>query len=222
MEQPELNDTRLQELYARRVAARGAGAGSPHAEPEAILAVVLREGPEEARLATLDHVMSCAACHREYEWLAAVDRAAAETEAESAARGAPRPWWRQAPLALAASLLLAVGAGLAVRQLVSGGAETVRGGAGDIALMAPADDAEAGAPLTFAWRRIPEASRYVLEVQRQDGSVAFADTTADTTVTLARPAEVLPAADYTWWVRETTDGSEPRASERRTLRLPPR
>ena len=57
------------------------------------------------------------------------------------------------------------------------------------------------------------------EVQRADGSVVFTETTGDTTLTLREPAGVLPESDYRWWVREDTDGSEPRASSFRFLRL---
>ena len=79
MEHRDVTETAcLQQLYGRRVAARREGGGSDHAAVEAILAVVRREGTEQERLATLEHVMSCAACHREYEWLKAVDQAGVE------------------------------------------------------------------------------------------------------------------------------------------------
>ena len=94
MEHPDVETARLQELYARRVARQGTAPGCP--TPEAILALVRREGGEHERLATLEHVMSCAACHREYEWLQAVDEAAVEAGGEPA--GVMRPaWWRGAP-----------------------------------------------------------------------------------------------------------------------------
>ena len=221
MEQPELNDTeRLQRLYAGRVAARGPAHGAACVAPEAILAVVRREGPEEERLATLEHVMSCAACHREYEWLAAVDQAAEEA---GWGTGAGRPtWWRRAPLALAATLAAAVGLGLLVQGRLRGTPDTVRGDSGAIALIAPAAGTAPAGALTFAWHPLAGASGYVLEVLRPDGAVALADTLADTTATLADPARVLPDADYRWWVRELSDGAEPRGSGLRTLRLPPR
>jgi hypothetical protein len=56
MDQPELMETaRLRRLYSGRVAARAGGAGC--VTPEAILAVIRREGGEDERLATLEHVM---------------------------------------------------------------------------------------------------------------------------------------------------------------------
>jgi len=207
---------RLQSLYSGRVTA-GSGGGT-HASPEAILAVVQREGPEEARLATLEHVMACADCHREYQWLTAVDEAGAEAEGSAGAASA-RPWWGGQRLALAASLAAAVGAAVVLSGVLRKGAERERGGASDIDLVAPSARAAAGAPVTFAWHAVPGVSRYVLEVQRADGSIAFADTTADTAATLADATRLKPDSAYRWWVREVTDGSEPRSSAFRDLRL---
>lgn len=216
MGQWDMNETtRLQELYARRVASRGAGGADAHATPEAILAVVQREGSETERLATLDHVMSCAACHREYEWLKAVDQAGFEVEA-GAAGGQGRPWWQGRTLALAASLAMAVGAAVAVSSVLRSGPERERGAVEDIALIAPGPRATARGPLTFVWRAVPGLSHYVLEIQRADGSVAYADTTRDTVVTI-EPGRLLPDTEYRWWVREVTDGAEPKSSAFREL-----
>jgi hypothetical protein len=217
MEQPNVAETeRLQHLYSRRVVARGEGGGA-HASPEEILAVVQREGSEEERLATLEHVMACAACHRDYEWLSAVDQAGAEAEGTTAR--ATRPWWRGAPLALAASIAVAVGAAVVLSNSLRSGPERERGAGGDIVLIAPEATAGAGGPLTFTWRPVPGVSRYVLEVQRANGSIAFADTTTDTSATLADPSRLLPDSAYRWWVREATEGTEPRSSAFRDLRL---
>jgi hypothetical protein len=219
MDQPDLTGTeRLQQLYRRRVAERGTAGDAACVSPEAILAVVRREGGEGARLATLDHVMSCAACHREYQWLTAVDRAGIEAGGNAAAPRAP--WWRSAPLALAASLAAVAAAGLLLQTRLRGPGEPVRGEGGDIALVAPAAAATGDSGLTFVWRPAPGATGYVLEVQRGDGTIAFSDTTGDTTLALGDPAGLLPAAEYRWWVRELTDGAEPRSSAFRTLRLP--
>jgi hypothetical protein len=211
-----MNESQIRDLYARRVAARGGDEAGVHATPEAILAVVRREGLEAARLDTLDHLMSCAACHRDYEWLKAVDEAG--LEAAEAGRAGRRPWWQGRTLALAASLVVAVGAAFLVRGGLHTGREPVRGAEGDIVLVAPPPDAAAGGPVTFTWRPVSGVARYVLEVQRADGSVAVSDTTADTAATVS-PERLAPGDAYRWWVREVTDGAEPRSSELRDLRL---
>jgi hypothetical protein len=213
--QRDLTETmRMRKLYAQRMRSKSAGVGD-HVTPEAILAVVMREGPEAERLATLEHVMSCPACHREYEWLKAVDEAGLEASAESAVR---RPWWRGRALALAASLVMAVGAALAVSSVLRSGPERVRGASGDIELLTPGGSATVGTPLAFSWHAASGVSRYVLEVQRADGSIALADTTADTTATITS-GRLQPDTAYRWWVREVTDGAEPRSSALRELRI---
>jgi hypothetical protein len=64
---------------------------------------------------------------------------------------------------------------------------------------------------------LPEASAYVLEIQGANHSVIRSDTTADTSLVLR---SALPAGEYRWWVREVTDGVEPRSSAFRTLNVP--
>lgn len=218
MDQRDLREGQLRRAYARRASRAAAAAAGSHATPEALLAVVQREGPEHDRLATLDHVMACAACHREYEWLTAVDRAGFEAEG-SATGNRRRAWWSGAPLALAASIAVAVGAAVVLSGILRTGTERERGTGSDIATIGPDSRAPAGSPLTFTWHPAPGAGRYVLEVQGPGGSIVLADTTADTAVTIAQPGLLLPDSAYRWWVREVTDGAEPRSSAFRDLRL---
>ena len=82
-----MSDDRLRDLYAIAVSGQSAGAAGEHPAPEVIAALVRREGPEEGRLATLDHVMSCADCRRDFDLLRAVERAGVESGA--AHRGRP-------------------------------------------------------------------------------------------------------------------------------------
>ena len=216
MEHREMTETRIKQLYSGRVA--GHGRSQACVTPEAILAVVQREGSEDERLATLEHVMSCADCHREYEWLMAVNEAGLEAEGTTSA-GRQQAWWNSRPLALAASIAVVLGATVVLARMRNSGAERERGNTSDIALLAPGTRATRGASLSFSWRALPGASRYVLEVQRPDGSIAYADTTSDTLVVVAQSSTLLPDSAYRWWVREVTDGTEPRSSAFRDLRL---
>jgi hypothetical protein len=216
VEHPDVETARLQELYAQRVARQGAAPGCP--TPEAILALVRREGGEHERLATLEHVMSCATCHREYQWLRAVDEAAVEAGGEPAVVIRP-VWSRGTPLALAASIVLVAGVAGLLSTVLWKGADRVRGTVSEIELVAPGATANADAPIAFTWHPLPKAARYVLEVQREDRSVALTDSTADTVLTVAPSAALLPDSTYRWWVREASDAAEPRSSALRTLRL---
>jgi hypothetical protein len=204
-----MSDERLRELYATALAGRPAAAGA-HPSPEAIAALARREGPEDSRLATLDHVMACAECRRELDLLRTVERAGREA-------GAParRSWF--VPAALAASVLLAVGIG---RQVLRSPADdTTRGGdSGAIVLVQPGADVPAGRPVVFAWHPVPTASRYQLELLDAGGGVAASATTADTTAALDA-ARSLPRGEYRWWVRATTSDARSLRSDLRPLRL---
>lgn len=203
-----MSDERLRQLYATALGGRPTPAGANHPSPESIATLVRREGPEEARLATLDHVMSCAECRREFDLLRTIERAGAGT-------GTRRTWF--VPAALAASVLLAVGIG---RQVLRPPAEdTSRGGeSGAVALVQPGAEARAGQPLVFAWHPVPGASRYELELLDAGGDVAASASTTDTSAA-PEAARLLPAGQYRWWVRATTSDARSLRSALRPLRL---
>jgi hypothetical protein len=209
-----VSDDRLRELYAIAQAGRSAGPRGEHPAPEAIAALVRREGPEEARLATLDHVMSCADCRRDFDLLRAVERAGVESGATGRAAGR-RAWLM--PAALAASFLLAVGVGRTV--LRRGGDDTTRGdNNAAVMLVQPGREARAGDSLTFSWRAVPGASRYEIELLNAGGSVVASAATTDTTIS-SEATRLLPPGDYRWWVSATTPGARLLRSAIRPLRL---
>lgn len=210
-----VNEERLREVYAGVMASRGAKAGRSGAcpSPEAMLALVRHEGAEDARLATLDHVMSCADCRSEFDLLRSIELAGAEAGAGT--RPGRRSWVM--PAALAASVLLAVVIGRLALPVVPEN-EVVRSGPdGGVTLVAPATEAPAGSPVRFAWHPIPGAGRYRLEVLTNQGEVALEAETADTSITL-QSAAGLPPGDYQWWVGVTPAGTAAR-SALRPLRL---
>ena len=206
-----MSDERLRELYAAALAGRPAERAHPAAE--ALAALARREGSEAGRLATLDHVMSCAECRRDFDLLHTVERAGAE--AGAASRGTARRGWFM-PAALAASLLLAVGLG---RELLRRPDDTARGGeAGAVALVKPGSAVPAGQPVTFVWRPVAGASRYELELLDGTGAVAASAATTDTSASLA-VAGTLPPGEYRWWVRALLVDSRTVRSPLRTLRV---
>jgi hypothetical protein len=210
-----VNEERLREIYAGAMASRGAKAGPTAAcpLPEAVLALVRREGSEDARLATLDHVMSCADCRAEFDLLRSIELAGAKTSAE--ARPGGRSWL--VPAAIAASLLLAVVIGRFGPPTVPE-SEVVRSGSdGGVTLVAPPPESPAGSPIRFAWHPIPGAARYRLEVLTSDGEVSLEAETADTAITLQGAAGLAPG-DYKWWVGASSAGTAAR-SALRPLRL---
>ena len=210
-----VNQEWLREIYAGAMASRGAKAGRGAAcpFPEAVLALVRREGSEDARLATLNHVMSCADCRAEFDLLRSIELAGAEAGAE--ARPGRRGWL--VPAVLAASVLLAVVIGrLALPTAPE--SEVVRSGSdGGVTLIAPPPESSAGSPMLFAWHPVPGAARYRLEVLTSDGEVALEAETPDTAITLQGAAGLAPG-DYKWWVGASSAGTAAR-SALRPLRL---
>lgn len=213
-----VNEGKLREIYAGVMASRGAWSGRRAATcpaPEAVLALVRREGSEEVRLDTLDHVMSCAECRSEFDLLRSIELAG--VEAGVAARPERRSW--VVPAALAASTLLAVALGRYLLPTVPE-SEVVRSGSdSEVTLLAPSGDTPAGSPIAFVWRSVPGASRYRMEVLTQGGEVALEAETADTAIT-AQTAAGLAPGDYQWWVAATSAGTTVR-SPLRPLRLIP-
>jgi hypothetical protein len=190
--------TRLQELYRGAMSSRAPGAC---VSPEDLLALLRREGAEDRRLVLLDHVMGCQACHREFELLRAIEAAGTTARGSSSVFNISR---RLAPLALAASLLLAVGVGLLLRN--RGEDNPTRGGAGELVVLAPPPEVAADRPVTFAWRPVRGAQSYRLEILDSTGT-AVSQLTRDTTLTL--PAgQLQPGSSYQWYVRDASSGSQ--------------
>ena len=207
-----MNDDRLRAAYGAALRSGIAG-GNTHASPEAFAAIVRREGPESERLATLDHVMSCLDCRRDFDLLRVVEQAGRQV---GAARGSGRPTWLM-PAALAASVLVAVGLGRLV--LKPAGDEVTRGvETGAPTLLSPAAEVAAGGAIAFVWSSAPGARKYIVEMLDVGGGVVASAETTDTTAT-PRATSTLPAGDYTWWVRATTLDARTLRSAVRPLRL---
>jgi hypothetical protein len=207
-----MTDDELRAAYARTMRDRRPP-GPACVTLEAILALVQQHGTEEDRLATLEHVMSCATCRHEFDVLRVAHTADTEIGSRSAL-GAWRP--RPTLLALAASVVVAVGIGL-VERARRDSSPAIRGSPSELTPGAVVTSAPVDAPVTLAWHPAPNALRYTLEVLRAEGSVAITAVTSETTLVIT--PRRLPPGDYRWWVRALErDGSEPR-SPVRALRL---
>lgn len=198
-----MSDERLRELYAHALVARRPGERDGCPAPEQLAALARREGSEEARLSTLDHTMTCAECLRELELLRAIEKAGARMAGATPSVPHRMVSWRRAvPLALAASLVIAVG--LVVRERDDGAPviDPSRGAESRLVLRSPSDiELPAGAPLVITWRPQAGATRYVVEVLDENAAVALTETTSDTTVVVRDLGRLAPGRAYRWWVR---------------------
>ena len=212
-----IDDGELRQAYDELLRARGPRDRSACPSPEALLALVEREGAETDRLRTLDHVMSCAGCRRDFDLLRTATDPATRAVGEL---GAVRPIgarrrlpWR--PLAIAAGLVVAVGIGV-----VSRGARTttplLRGSGHTVALLAP--EPRPDGSLLLQWRRLPDATRYRVELFTPSGHMVVGATLADSSYVVT-PGAVAAGDSLRWMVTAIRgDGSEARS---RTERLTP-
>lgn len=72
MERRRVSGEQIVDAYARAVQRRSDPGRADCPGPDALLALVEHQGTEVERLATLDHVMGCVACARDFELLRAV------------------------------------------------------------------------------------------------------------------------------------------------------
>jgi hypothetical protein len=200
-----MSEAPLRKSYERILAYRAESGGDRTACPslDELQALVSRQGPETERLQRLDHVMGCPFCREEFELLRTVRSAGTE------------PALSRRILALAASVMLVVGAGLVWRMNRPTG-DIPRGSAAPVVLLTPADGATLSAMPTFAWRPVSDALHYRIELLQPDGTVVWQTVIADTTGSVPDSAAPVPGVEYRWLVEaETADGSVRRSEVQR-------
>jgi hypothetical protein len=205
-----MNEDRMRELYARNSARRAASDPPCDVSLEAMIDVLEQRGPEEERRRVLAEILRSPACREEFELLRAVVRASRPVRAPVASTV-----WRWA-----AALVVAVGLGLVVTLWRGQPPEPLRGGSSPIMLADPAEGARLSAPPAFAWRGVPGALEYRLELLSDSGRVVFSATVQDTT--LGGPATLAPGR-YLWQViARLGSGEAVRSSTRHLTVEPPR
>ena len=190
------DDASLRLAYARLVASPRADARSACPSGEALLAVVERAGPEEARLATMEHVMQCAACQRDLDLLRAALVAATEAGAAGAGAATVRPLGRRPrfpmrTFAAAAGIVVVVGVGAIVRIRGDGAdaPDTPRlrsAGRPQLTLVPPVTTADGS--VLLQWRSVPNTVQYRVDVFDAAGRSVTTATVPETTFTLGAAA----------------------------------
>ncbi|HEX7050970.1 MAG TPA: fibronectin type III domain-containing protein [Longimicrobiales bacterium] len=198
-----MNERELQAVYARLLETRAPADRADCPPPEALRALVERDGPEAGRLRTLDHVMGCAHCRPEFELLRTV-----------AATHPPPARSSRTGLAAAAAIALVIGAAT-IWRLGDGAPEVMRGAGDVVETVAPAG-ALRRAPTAVVWRAVPEALRYEVEIADDEGGAVFSATTRDTAAAIPTASGLTPGTDYFWWVEAVlADGRRLRSEPRR-------
>jgi hypothetical protein len=214
------DDAALRDAYRELTAARAPRERDACPSPDALLAVVEKQGGEALRLATLDHVMSCAACRRDFDLLRTAAASANEANAGEASglhvvRGSVsasrRLPWRS--LAVAAGLIVAVGVGTLTWRPGTP-PPLLRGDAHTVVLLSPEEQADGSALLR--WQAVPGAVAYRVEVFAPDGRTVVADTVSDSTFVLSAAASAGDAEQLRWMVTALHgDGHEVRSRAER-------
>ena len=215
-----MNDDRLlREAYAELTAARRPKDRAACPSPESLLALAEREGDEEARLATLDHVMVCEPCRSELDLLRAAGDASTQAAAGSASddrsgrsrRGARL--WPARPLAIAAGIVVVIGVGVISRRA---GDEPARLRGGDTALPLLAPERAADGGVLLRWRSVSDAPRYRVEVYTPSGTTVAEAVVTDTAFVVG-PAALAGRPDTLSWMVTAlrSDGGEVRSARGR-------
>jgi hypothetical protein len=218
-----MNDERLRDLYQNAIATRAPGTRLDCPPAERLLALARREGSEADRLRTLDHTMSCGDCMRELELLRVIEKAGDRIAGPTAQVRQERfvSWRRAVPLALAASLVLAVG--LVVRERGRTdvvGSDRVRGADSALAVHVPRDvTLSARDSLVVAWAPVSGATRFVVEVLDDGGRTVLSESTTDTVHVVRDLGRLTPGREYRWWVRALMMGGAQRSSSLGRLRV---
>lgn len=216
-----MTDERLRDLYQHAIAARAPGTRADCPSAERLLALARREGSEAERLHTLDHTMSCGDCMRELELLRVIEKAGGRIAGPTAGVHRERSvsWRRAAPLALAASLVLAVS--LVVRERGrDAGEDRARGADSTLALHTPGDATlSTRDSLSVAWAPVSGATRYVVEVLDDGGRTVLSEPATDTVLVVRDLGRLTPGREYRWWVRAQTLGGGQRSSPLGRLRV---
>jgi len=230
----DVNDEQLRAWYAP-IASREPRDRRSCPPPEHLQQLVHREGAESARLAVLDHVMSCGACRKEFDMLNALVHA--KTETEASARGSrihifgSRPV-RWAVTAIAASVALAVSVQVIqhrhqpdvlrdAEQKTPFSRTHGTTGSYPVSLITPTSATiNVASGVTFSWHPTPGALRYTVEVLDVDGAAVFSTSTNDTAVVFPNAAQKLnTSTHYQWWVRAANASGVEQRSELRELRV---
>jgi hypothetical protein len=182
-----MNDGPMRARYAQLLVQRQTTPREQCPPAEILAEAARRQGPEAARLATLDHVMGCPHCLPEFELLRRIEATAP----------AARRIRRMPSLAIAAAIagVAATGVWAVLRPAT---APVTRGAPDAIEVVGTSSLAVGGGRL--AWHPVPGAGEYAVELLSTAGVVLHAARVADTA--LAVPAAVaagLPA-DVQWWV----------------------
>jgi hypothetical protein len=179
----------LQRNYQRAVELRASADRVRCAAPDAIEALVLGNASEQERLSTLDHVMACPQCQKEFELLRAIKAAGARRTNVSVR------WYALAAVALMAVALTLIS--------VNRNGPTIRGSDAPAVVpiaLSPTGVVDVSTARRVVWRAFPNAAQYRVEVLEPSGRLRAAGSVVDTTWMLPDSVAIQSGEQLQWTV----------------------
>jgi hypothetical protein len=182
------------------------------------------QGGSSTNLKMLDHVFSCAFCRADFALLRAV-QTGVQTDVQSSSRTEQaagtktetrRRWFTGPRIAIAASLLFAIGIGS--ESLRRARSPELRGSptdASDVVIVSPPANATTSPDAPFVWRKVAGAVSYELQLLDSAGGVITSQVTSDTVYTpnSDERARIAALSKLDWFVSaRRSDGNERRSA----------
>lgn len=174
------------------------------------------QGGNSTNLKMLDHVFGCAYCRADFALLRAVHVGVQLAESESVRQTPNRNWFTGPGLAIAATLLFAIGIGGEVFRRSR--ASELRGAntdASDVAVVSPASASTIAPDVAFVWHKVAGAATYEIQVLDTAGVVIASHITADTVFTSSAEerGRIAAVLAFDWFVSaKRSDGNERRSA----------
>ncbi len=220
---PDMTPDGLRDAYQRQVRSSASLDRRDCPSPDALQRLADESLAIKRRAVMLDHVMGCAHCAPEFALL----RSVATAQLHPASTWLRRPWLSPARLAVAATLLVAVGIGGSAwqrsRTPATGPsaeqpatpAPVLRDDGSMVTLVSPTDRVAGTDLRALSWRRVDGADGYVLDVFDTTGALLLSRPTADTVAALnaTEVAQLAAGGVFDWMVTaRRVDGNERRSS----------
>lgn len=218
-----MNDDKLRTAYNMHVEGNAPSNRSGCPSPEQLQRLAESgQGGDSNNLKLLNHVFSCAYCRADFALLRAVETSVqSSAESEQAQRQATQKrngWFSSPRIAIAASLLLAIGIGGEFWLRAQARASALRGApidTSDVVIVAPSANTAISPDAPFVWRKVAGAATYEVQLLDTNGVVIATHITSDTVFTPATEdrARIAALTKLDWFVSaRRSDGNERRSA----------
>lgn len=210
-----MSDDKLRAAFNAEVARSAPKDRSACPTPEQLQALAESgQGGDSANLKTMDHIFGCAYCRADFALLRSVRSGVAAADNGSSNAPARRSWFNGPRIAIAASILFAIGIGNESLRRTRTSEVRNASEANDVVLVSPPDGSIVAAVPTFVWRKVPGAAAYEVQLVDTTGVVITTQITSDTVFipNAEDRARIAALKSFDWFVSaRRSDGNERRS-----------